>query len=247
MHEWMSDYRLQLYRQGLWTQLRPTSNSPPPPLSLQTDWAWFFNYIHLPVNYLHMYLLFPGNSSFHFWIHILGCRHKRSFQDCCGKSNALGSFWDWHIHPHLVSRNKSPGQGQRSSENRTLQTRDLPPPFSTRCPPNIQTVSFFLSSLAIRRDKRMNSGWLYASKMLTFVSNCNEYRLQKWLSSFTPPCVRTLGWGLCYTRRPTTPLLRMWTLGQQPLTLAGSMTCTVQLKWQRQCHAPAKLRPQETA
>ena len=41
MHEWMNDYWLQLCRWGLWIQLRPTSNPPPPLLSLQTDWTWF--------------------------------------------------------------------------------------------------------------------------------------------------------------------------------------------------------------
>ena len=111
--------------------------------------------------YLDMSPLVPGNSSFHFWRYILGCRHKSSFQDCCGKSNALGNFWDWHIHPHLVSRNESPGQGRRSSENRTLQTGDSFHLFSTRCPPapqKIKTFSFFLSSLAFRHDMRINSG-----------------------------------------------------------------------------------------
>lgn len=129
----MSDYWLQLYRQGLWTQLRPTSTSPPPLLSLQTDWTWFFTYLHLPFTYLHMFLLVPGNSSFHFWIHILCCRHKSSFQDCCGKSNALGSFWDWHIHPHLVSRNENPIEGRGGSVDRRLKRGDSLHLFATWC------------------------------------------------------------------------------------------------------------------
>ena len=74
---------------------------------------------------------------------------------------------------------------------------------------------------------------------------CNDYRLQKWLSSFTPLCVPTLGWGLCYTMWLATPFFKMWSLVHQSLTLAGSMTCTVQLKWQKQCGATSKLRPQK--
>lgn len=42
-----------------------------------------------------------------------------SFQDCCGKSNALGNFWDWHIRPHLVSRNENSDQGRGRSKERT--------------------------------------------------------------------------------------------------------------------------------
>ena len=202
MHEWIHCYRLQLCIWGLWTQLRPTSTSP--------HHFCLFKHIGLdspedPCTYLDTSLLAPGNFSFHFWIENPGCRHKSSFQDCCGKSNALGNFWDWHIHPHLVSRNESPGQGRRCSENRTLQTGDSFRLFSTRCTPaplNIQSFSIFLSSLALRHDMRINSGQLYASKRLAFVSNRNDYRLQKWLSSFSPPCVHTLGWGSCYTMRP---------------------------------------------
>ena len=199
MHEWIHCYRLQLCIWGLWTQLRPTSTSP--------HHFCLFKHIGLdspedPCTYLDTSLLAPGNFSFHFSIENPGCRHKSSFQDCCGKSNGLGNFWDWHIHPHLVSRNESPGQGRRCSENRTLQTGDSFHLFSTRCTPaphNIQTFSFFLSSLAIRHDRRINSSQFYARKRWVFVSNCNDYRLQKWLSSFTPLCVPTLGWGLCYT------------------------------------------------
>ena len=146
----MIDYWLQLYRQGLWTQLRPTSTSSPLLLPLQTDWTWFFTYLHLPFTYLHMSLLVPGNSSFHFWIHIQCCRHKSSFQDCCGKLNALGNFWDWHIHPHLVSRNQNPCQKRRSGEDGTLQTGyHLPLTL-----PNIQTFPFSKTSLAVRHDVR---------------------------------------------------------------------------------------------
>ena len=42
-----------------------------------------------------------------------------------------------------------------------------------------------------------------------------------------------------------TPFFKMWSLVHQSLTLAGSMTCTVQLKWQKQCGATSKLRPQK--
>ena len=42
------------------------------------------------------------------------------------------------------------------------------------------------------------------------------------------------------------PLFKIWSLLHQSLTLAGSMTCTVQLKWQKQCGATSKLRLQET-
>ena len=171
-HEWIHCYWLQLCIGGLWTQLRPTSTSP--------HHFCLFKHIGLnspedPCTYLDTSLLVPENFSFHFWIENPGCRHKNSFLDCCGKSNALGNFWDWHIHPHLVSRNESPGQGRRSSENRTLQTGDSFRMFSSRCPPphpapcNIQTFSFFLSSLAIRHDMTINSGQLYASKRQTVV------------------------------------------------------------------------------
>ena len=193
MHEWMIDYWLQLYRQGLWTQLRPTSTSSPPLLSLQTDWTWFFTY-------LHMSLLVPGNSSFHFWIHILCCRHKSSFQDCCGKSNALGNFWDWHIRPHLVSRNENSDQGRGRSKDMGLQTGDSLQLFATWCS---QIFPFSKTSLAVKHDVRINCGQLYAhSKRWQIVSSHNDHWLQKWLSSFTPPCVHTLGWGSCYTMRP---------------------------------------------
>ena len=43
-----------------------------------------------------------------------------------------------------------------------------------------------------------------------------------------------------------TPFFKMWTLVHQSLILAGSMTCTVQLKCQKQCGATSKLRPLET-
>ena len=90
-------------------------------LSFQTNWIWF---PRNPCTYLDMSPLLPGNSSFHFWIYILSCRHKSSFQDCCGKSNALGNFWDWHIRPHLVSRYENPDQGGGRSKDRGLQTGD---------------------------------------------------------------------------------------------------------------------------
>ena len=43
-----------------------------------------------------------------------------------------------------------------------------------------------------------------------------------------------------------TPLFKTWSLVHESLTVAGSMTCTVQLKWQKHCGATSKLRPQET-
>ena len=43
-----------------------------------------------------------------------------------------------------------------------------------------------------------------------------------------------------------TPLFKTCSLVDQSLTLAGSITCTVQLKWQKQCGATSRLRPQET-
>ena len=128
----MIDYWLQLYRQELWTQLRSTSTSFPPLLSLQTHWTWLFTYLYLPFTYLHMSLLVPGNS-FHFWIENPGCRHKSSFQDCCGKSNALGNFWDWHIRPHLVSRNENSDQGRGRSKDRGLKIGDSLHLFATWC------------------------------------------------------------------------------------------------------------------
>ena len=188
MHEWMIDYWLQLYRQGLWTQLRPTSTSSPPLLSLQTDWTWFFTY-------LHMSLLVPGNSSFHFWIYILSCRHKSSFQDCCGKSNALDNFWNWHIHPHLVSRNENPDQGRGRSKDRGLQTGDSLHLCATWCS---QYLDFpLLQNFPCSEAWCENQFWptLCTHKTVAKLSRHNAHWLQKWLSSFSPPCVHTLGWG----------------------------------------------------
>ena len=143
MHEWINCYWFQLCIWGLWTHLRPTSTSP--------HHSCLFKHIALdspedPCKYLHTSLLDPGNFSFHFWIENLGCSHKSSFQHCCGKSNALGNFWDWHIRPHLVSRNENPCQRRRSSKDETLQTRDC---LHLTCP-SIQTFPFSLTSLDVR-------------------------------------------------------------------------------------------------
>ena len=142
MHEWINDSLLQFCRQDfeLSWDLPQLRTLPPALLSFQTDWTWF---PEDPWTYLYMSLLVPGNSSFHFWIHILGCRRKSSFQDCYGTSNALGNFWNWHIHSHLLSRNKTPGQGPWSSENRTLQTRDSP----HLAPPDTRPISRLSHSL----------------------------------------------------------------------------------------------------
>ena len=168
-------------------------------LSFQTNWIWF---PRNPCTYLDMSPLLPGNSSFHFWIYILSCRHKSSFQDCCGKSNALGNFWDWHIRPHLVSRYENPDQGGGRSKDRGLQTGDSLHVCHLMLP-NTQTFPFFKTSLAVRHDVRINSGQLYAhTKRWQILSRHNDHWLQKWLSSFSPPCVHTLGWGSYYTTRP---------------------------------------------
>ena len=160
MHEWIHCYRLQLCIWGLWTQLRPTSTSP--------HHFCLFKHIGLdspedPFKYLHTSLLAPGNFSFHFWIENQGCRHKSNFQDCCGKWNALGNFWDWHIHPHLVSRNQNSCQRRRSSKDGTLQTRDC---LHLTCP-TIQTFPFSLTSLDVRHGHENTSGQLYAHKRVT--------------------------------------------------------------------------------
>ena len=106
LHEWMNACGLQFCRQDfeLSWDLPQLQTLPPALLSFQTDWTWF---PEDPLTYLDTSPLVPGNSSFHFWIHILGCRRTSSFQDCYGKLNAVGNFWNWHIHPHLVSRNKT--------------------------------------------------------------------------------------------------------------------------------------------
>ena len=132
MHEWINDSLLQFCRQDfeLSWDLPQLRTLPPALLSFQTDWAWF---PEDPYTYLYMSPLVPGNSSFHFWIHILGCRHKSSFQDCFGKLNALGNFWDWHIRPHLVSRNENPDHGRGTSEDKRLTTGDSLQLFATWC------------------------------------------------------------------------------------------------------------------
>lgn len=165
--------------------------------------------------------LVPGSSSFHFWIHILGCRRKSSFQDCYGKSNALGNFWNWHIHPHLVSRNKSPGQGRRSREKRTLQTRDSP----CLSPPDARPISrlshFFsvplqlgMTGESILADCMQAKGWHSFQTVMSI--DCRNGCHPFLLPVFAP-------WDeVCATQGDlTTPLLKMWPLGQQPLTLAG--------------------------
>lgn len=77
-----------------------------------------------PFTYLHTFLLGHGNSCFHCWIQILGCRHKSSFQNCCGRLRAPGKLWDQHIHPRLTSGNENPDQGRWGTEDRRLQAGD---------------------------------------------------------------------------------------------------------------------------
>lgn len=74
-----------------------------------------------PFTYLHTSPLGQGNSCFRCRIQILGCRHKSSFQNCCGRSHALGKLWDRHIHPTLMSGNENPDQGRWGIEDRILQ------------------------------------------------------------------------------------------------------------------------------
>ena len=130
MHEWM--YWLQFCRQDFEVSWNL------PQLLLFLQHCCLSKHIGLnspedPCIYLDMSPLVPGNSSFHFWRYILGCRHKSSFQDCCGKSNALGNFWDWHIHPHLVCRNENPDQSRGRSKDRGLKTGDSLHLFATWC------------------------------------------------------------------------------------------------------------------
>lgn len=63
-----------------------------------------------PFTYLHTFPLGHGNSCFHCRIQILYCRHKSSFQNCCGRSHAPGKLWDRHIDPPLTSGNENPDQ-----------------------------------------------------------------------------------------------------------------------------------------
>ena len=158
MHEWIHCYRLQLCIWGLWTQLRPTSTSP--------HHFCLFKHIGLdspedPCTYLDTSLLAPGNFSFHFSIENPGCRHKSSFQDCCDKWNALGNFWDWHIHPHLVSRNENSDQGKGRSKDRGLKQEihsTCSPPDAPKYP-DFPLLQNFPCSWAWREN---NSGQLYA-------------------------------------------------------------------------------------
>ena len=199
MHEWMN--WLQFCRQvfELSWDLPQLLTLPPILLSFQTDGL---DSTEDPCTYLDMSPLVPGNSSFHFWRYILGCRHKSSFQDCCGKSNALGKFWDSHIHPHLVSRNEKPHQGRGRSQDRGLKTGDSLQVFATSCS---QIPRLFPSpKLPLQLGVMWEIFWptVWTHKTVKIVSSHNDHWLQKWLSSFTPPCVHNLGWGSCYTMQP---------------------------------------------
>ena len=152
MHEWINCYWFQLCIWGLWTQLRH--------FKLFVQHCCLSKQIGLdspedPCTYLDISPLVPGNSSFHFWIYILSCRHKSSFQDCCGKSNALGNFWDWHIRPHLVSRNENSDQGRGRSKDMGLQTGDSLHLFATWCSqiPRLSLLQNFPCSEAWRENK----------------------------------------------------------------------------------------------
>ena len=151
--------------------------------------------------------LVPGKSSFHFWIYILSCRHKSSFQHCCGKLNALGNFWDWHIHPHLVSRNENSDQGRGRSKDRGLKQEihsTCSPPDAPKYP-DFPLLQNFPCSWAWREN---NSGQLYAhtkgwqTVSSIMIIDCRKALLWVKESSFTPLCVHTLGWGWCYTMQP---------------------------------------------
>ena len=88
----------------------------------------------------------------------------------------------------------------------------------------------------------MNSGWFYASKRLAFLSNCNEYRLQKWFSSFYSSLCPHLG--MTFVLHIVTLPLLSWRCGlwvSSPwLYLVYDLHCPTKMAEAMWCHFQTK-------
>ena len=123
----------------------------------------------------------------------------------------------------------------------TTNTRLSPPDM-----PQIQTFPFSLTSLDVRYGHENTSGHVCTQKSDKLFQTTMIIDRKNGCHPVILP-VSTLWEEVCATQCDLATLLfKMWGLGPKPLTLAGSMTCTVKLKWQKQCGATSKLRLQET-
>ena len=75
--------------------------------------------------------------------------------------------------------------------------------------PNTQIFPFSKTSLAVRHDVRIILANCMHTQIVSsiMIIDCRMALLWVKESSFTPPCVHTLGWGWCYTMQPCHPSL----------------------------------------